>query len=225
MNYNVSQVRKNVYLVLADTQYAICSIFVRPQEFYESPLTGIQGNFFTLENFMDLYAESRYHKGFSYFEDWAGFNIPGHVLKNFYSMFNHDFSNKENLLFTCIDSYRKYLTPEEEIKPYYVIGAYGKKIDKSVLDHEISHAYWYLYPEYLDEMKSNLKKISSDTKDAIIGKLLAMGYDSATMDDEICAYLATSKRESIIRRFDFPKNFRIPSSFRKTFKKFNLKYI
>ncbi|MEK7106247.1 MAG: ABC transporter ATP-binding protein, partial [Patescibacteria group bacterium] len=71
--------KRSIYLVEAPTQYALASTFLRFQEHYESPK--FRGQFFSLEEFMDWYAEE--YGNFTYYKDWTGFNIPSYILKSF----------------------------------------------------------------------------------------------------------------------------------------------
>lgn len=219
MNYKFSQIRNRVYLVRADTQYSLSSMFVRLQEFYESPINGIKGCYFTLEDYMDKYAETRWHKNFSYFEDWSGFNVPGEVIREFYETFENYYSNKEFKLFTEIESIGEDIMFGDD--KFYIVGIYGKKIKPAILNHELSHAYWYLYHNYKTKMQKALDKLNPTVYQTMQAKLISMGYDSETMQDEICSYLATTKRGAIICVFGLDPKTRIPTTFKKIFNKYN----
>src|SRR3989344_6116167 len=72
--------KKNVYLVVAPSQYQLAATFMRFQEHYESPY--FRKKIFSVEEYMDWYARKR--GNFTYYKDWSGFNIPSWVLAPFY---------------------------------------------------------------------------------------------------------------------------------------------
>lgn len=205
--YKCNLIRKNLIFIEADTQYEICSMFMRPQEFYESPFPDIKGRFFSVEHYMDTYVESKGR--FSYFEDWIGFNIPSNVLEEFYQKFYFDLTRKEAFLFGMI----KNLGFKEK---YYVIGACKEKDIKRTISHECAHAYYYLDLEYqirVNELIGGFKHTEIFRKE-----LLKRGYDEEHLDDEIQAYLATTDKKVLIKTFkNLPKDMKIPNSFRKIF--------
>lgn len=193
MGYTIREIKPRVFLVEAHSQYAICSMFMRPQEFYESPLDGIQGNFFFVEDYMDKYAASRSDGRFSYYEDWGGFNIPGDILMKFFKVFQHNFTAKEVKLYEfilgCVND------PYET--PFYVIGC--EVGQDGYMAHEIAHAYWYLYPEYKKNMNKIISSMNKEMFNEAKEKLLSEGYDNQYIKDEIQAYAATGSNRLKIR--------------------------
>src|ERR1700760_4146537 len=93
----LQEVTSGLYHILFENQYSCCSTFLRLQEYYESPIKGIRGNYFTLEQFMDAYAETK--GNFTYTLDWGGFNVPGHVIKKFFDLFGMNLLEKEKNLY------------------------------------------------------------------------------------------------------------------------------
>ena len=167
-------------------QYECCSSFMRMQEFYESPFKEIRGKFFTLDKFMDLYAKQQ--GDFTYTSDWGGFNVPGHVVDQFYLLFEMDLFEKEQHLFDKIESLGE---------KYYVIGM----CDETSLDHELAHALYYLNDGYFHVMDDLVKSLPKTMKEKIQSWLLEHGYSKPQVPDEIHAYLATESQVTLIRRF------------------------
>ncbi len=133
----IKEIYPNLFLYTFPNQYEMGSTFVRLQEFYESPYKDIKGRYFTLENFMDLYVKDNDNK-FTYFEDWNGFNIPGHIVDYFDLQFNFDFTTKEFKLFEELDD--AFAT--DDVKDFYIIGVVEK--DKEIIKHEVAHGLYYL---------------------------------------------------------------------------------
>lgn len=214
MNYTINEIRKNVFLVEADTQYALTSMFMRPQEFYESPFEEINGKYFSVEQFMDVYADNQEHGNFSYFTDWAGFNIPSDVIINFYKTFQYDLTRKERILSNLIINNLKE-------GDFYVIGAYKGKNNKVTLAHEIAHAYWHLYPEYKRKMGFYVGQLDPKIYNKARKALFEQGYSDFVIPDEIQAYMSTATRKDLINHFDLDDNQKIPQTFKKFYKHFD----
>jgi hypothetical protein len=165
----------HVLLVEFATQYGLASTFLRFQEYYESPR--FRGQVFALEEYMDWYAET--HGSFSYFDDWAGFNVPSLVFEPFR---NGDFDPllvKERRLLALL---------AREREPFYVIGVArdGGKRRRETVMHELAHALYYTNAEYRREVVACLR--GQDTR-ALARKLRGQGYHARVIQDEVHAYL------------------------------------
>jgi len=219
MNYTFKEIRKNVFLVESITQYDMCSMFLRPQEFYESPYDEIQGKYFKLEQYMDIYAEDK--GAFTYYTDWAGFNIPSTFFRKFFEVFSYDLSKKEIALFQGINRLRTNLE-----SGFYVIGACKEKKNQDVIAHEIAHANWFLYPDYKEKMINLINEIPCKLYDKASDTLRNLGYTDSVIIEEIHAYIATGKRSQLISFFNWPQNskIKIPKSIRKFYEEFNSTY-
>lgn len=186
----------NIYIFIFSNQYDMTSTFFRIQEFYESPSNEIRGKYFTLEKAIDTYTKLTFKDKkeniFTYFQDWHGFNIPGNIANKFLFKFglHFDLLNKEIKFFkTFIQDIFK------NRNKYYLIGVVEN--DKESLKHELAHAFYYLYPEYKDQM---LKLINENHPMIDIAKkhLLEIGYNESVLEDEIQAYFATGLRRQMI---------------------------
>lgn len=216
MSWRITEIRKKVLFIESDTPYEIASMFMRPQEFYESTFPNIHNKFFTIEEFMDTY--SKKSGEFTYFEDWGGFNIPSNKLRLFFNTFTYDLTRKENLLYNMINSIIPNLEGE-----FYVIGTSKGHFNKVTIKHEIAHAYYYLHEHYVtfvDELLNKMKpSLYASAKESLN---VNFGYNAQVTDDEIQAYLATeTNREHIMDLFGWSKNVKIPSTFRSFFKEFD----
>jgi len=54
---HVTEIYDNILLVKTDTRHECASLFMRIQEFYESPYDNIKNNRFTMDEYMDTHAE------------------------------------------------------------------------------------------------------------------------------------------------------------------------
>jgi hypothetical protein len=217
MNYSFTQIRKGIILVESDTQHEIGSMFMRPQEFYESPYKDIRGHFFTIEQYTDIYTKDK--GAFTYLNDWSGFNIPSDSFKDFIKTFQFSFTMQENFLVKGISS----LIPNLEGN-FYIIGVCKDKSNKEILAHEIAHAFWCLDNEYREKMSRIIKELPSNWINDAVRSLVALGYDRSVVEDEIHAYMSTTiDHHRIINIFGWEKysKIRIPRKIRKFYEEYS----
>ncbi len=186
--------RKNgcIYCVVTKDTVELSKLFVRLQEFYESPFKEIRRQHFTLKQFKTIYSKSR-DGIFTYYDDWAGFNVPGDVVLEFFRVFT-DLSTREKHLKKLL---LEALTAGEV---FYVIG-YPRGKAGGITEHEYAHALFYTDPTYRREMKMHGKRLPMEIRNQIFSKLKAMGYCGIVRTDELQAYLATSKAAYLTQWF------------------------
>jgi len=213
-NFKVNEIRNNIFHLNIPNIYILCSTFFRLQEFYESPYKEIRNKYFSLEKAMDVYSLNNNNE-FTYFQDWCGFNIPDNVVKKFFQLFNSPFRpllKKEKVLY---ESILKCIIRNPN--PSYLIATCGHTDEM----HEISHGYYYLYPEYKEKMLSLVDSYSH--KKTMIRYLRKKGYTDNVFNDEIQAYLATSCPTELIDILELPKTWKYNEKFKEYFDEFDRK--
>ena len=173
------QLAPGIFVIRFKSQYQLASTFVRIQEHYES--VRFRGRVFTLEAFMDWYAER--FGAFTYFEDWSAFNVPSTALRPFYDGQFDPLLAKERRLLALFRKTRD---------PFYVIGISHEQD----LHHELAHALYYMRPDYRRAVQAAMRK--HNTK-AMAKRLNAMGYHRSVLADEIHAYLVSTKDLAAIK--------------------------
>lgn len=165
---------EGIYLFLGKTPADLGRPFMRLQEYYESPSKLFRRRFFTAAKFEAWYRRYMGHGEFSYFRDFNGYNVPGNVFEAFFCLYADSLTSPELELLRMLG------------KPtgrYYVIGANEKSA--STVDHELSHAFFYLYPAY----RSAVLALTEDFDLAGVRRhLRASMYAPDVMDDEVAAY-------------------------------------
>jgi hypothetical protein len=185
----IDAVTNDIILITTDTQAELANIFIRFQEYYESPLPEIKGKVFTLGMLRAAYSrDSRRSKsggGFTYipgnfFEgDWNGFNIPSYALDPFIKGLFDPLTPQEQdmiTLFGCREG------------SFYIIGVHEEKGTDYALNHEIAHGLFYTVPAYRRAVEKILNEHElSDFQQLVVG----MGYadDPYILTDETHAYL------------------------------------
>lgn len=189
-----------------ETQYQLCSSFVRIQEFYESPYARIRNQFFTLDMFMDAYVEDKGE--FTYFTDWSGFNVPGNAILNFWELYRGTLDAGYRYDCNLRAKEHAVLSPvmpklEKQEIDFYIIGTYGaiEETSKPYVDHEIAHAYYYLnhvYRRFCNEIYAELDQV---VRSKVAVGLMEMGYSEQVIEDETQAYFATDDEDVLRTRF------------------------
>jgi len=193
------------------------------QEYYESSNDKLNSKSFSLITFIDEFMDDS--GDISYWRYWNGYNIPGSVYMEWHkSTINPDgisyLSEYESLLFDEISKYGH--------DDCYIIGCLEG--DSETIDHELSHAMFYLNPLYRKRMEkllyTNLLELNNNQYYKIRDTLRLMGYSDEVIPDEIIAYLSTSKKKEL--REDFGLNTdkleKLINKFRKVFTKYKHSY-
>jgi hypothetical protein len=205
MDIEISEIREKIFLLKFQNQYDVTSTFMRLQEYYESPYKYIKGHYFTIEKYMDLYAKE--NGNFTYNEDWAGFNVPGNIVRDFFELFRGNLINKEKEL------YRKISFLINSDMKFYLLGIY----EDEDLNHEISHGYYYLDENYKKNMQNITDQLDSEVRSFIKKALRKMGYCESVINDEIQAYLSTSYSYDLVD-FNLSHKNEFVKMYRKVFK-------
>lgn len=159
------------------TQEELSRALVRFQEHYESP--EFRGKVFTLGQFKDWYARSR--GGFTYYDDWDGFNFPDYVLRLFIQgLFDPLLGEEQEIV--------NLFGPRTD--KYYIIGTHLGS--KDAIDHETAHALFYLSDSYKKAVEKAIAEHDPEFVTALKASLTLMGYCDEVLIDECNAYMAAS---------------------------------
>jgi hypothetical protein len=185
IDYKIHEVKENIFAVEVTDDYKLAMLFLRVQEFYESPNPKFRGVHFSIWDFHEWYSKER-GGSFTYTSDWAGFNIPYDVLRECYLNViaietPYDVVMQEIL---AMIAYRK------SEGPAYIIGV--PDINGDTFLHEVCHGLYHVNEEYkqvADSITGELMAISPNSYHTFKRNLLNMGYTDSVIDDEIQAYL------------------------------------
>lgn len=192
VDYELHRVRPKVYAVKVDDQYQRAMLFLRYQEFYESPYKQFHGRNFNIFEYMDFYMRDRGANCFTYPKDWSGYNIPSDVLlKCFINVedpnpYDEAMSGIVGAIIKDLDSRNHNPTKRDK---FYLIGV--DKIEGGVMDHEIAHALFFVDPVYKKEAKKLVEKMLKKKSDGMKKILEKLGYRESVFTDEIQAFMAT----------------------------------
>lgn len=208
VSYKIKEAKKNVFLFEFKNQYDMCMMFLRYQEFYESPSNRFRNKRFKIVDFMEWYSKKFGDGLFTYPKDWDGFNFYGDIVAQVSRLIIEDHNYYDECMFEAYHKCKK----KSKDQPFYIIGTL--KGNNDAKEHEIAHAFFYLYPEYKEHMTKLVKELKSDVKKKINNELKRLSYTSHVFLDETQAYMATGLNPS----FDSYEKERDP--FKEFFKEF-----
>ncbi len=169
----VRQLLPGIFHLVMANQRELAQMFLRFQEYSESPF--FRGRIFTLGEYKAWY--TRVQGQFSYYEDWAGFNIPSRVFAPFYRKEFKYQTRREKMMLDLFQGVEGR---------FYVIGTYEGDRPET-LKHELAHGLFFTSDAYRDEVRRAMFGVPT-TK---FSRKLAVGYHPAVFEDEIHAYLLT----------------------------------
>lgn len=180
INYKIQEVKPNIFAVIIKDKYDRAMTFCRAQEYYESPSPKFRGKEFSIWDYMKWYHEKQ-GNGFSYGNDWSGFNIPWKVINE------------------CICKLNKFETPYDKLMNEIVYEVGRKSTDGYVIacgiakgdtfNHELCHGFYYTNKDYKKQMDNLTKGLPKKYYNLFRSNLLKMGYANKVINDEIQAYL------------------------------------
>lgn len=188
--FRLRKVFDRIYMLTFPHQYDVNMHFVRYQEFYESPNEQFRGKPFRLLDFMRWWSVDRPDADgqFSYVHEWSGFNLPSWVLKKLFIDLNIPDENEYDITMRAV---YETIRQREGNNVFYLIGCVERG---AAIEHELAHGLWYVLPQFQKEMVDNITTLQKEhpkAAEAIRAALIKEGYDSAVVDDETQAYLAT----------------------------------
>lgn len=172
----VVEIYPRVFKVSTGSSHTLAMTFLRFQEYYESP--AFRGKIFTLEEFKNWYAKQ--YGAFTYASDWAGFNIPSHILRPFK---RGDFGQLSDLEAEFLRAF------DAHVEPFYIIGT--EDDDPSTLEHEMCHALFCVDDAYRKEVLALLDEYCEELSE-VYAKMYSMGYHGDVVRDEVHAYVSAN---------------------------------
>lgn len=191
VNYTLKKASSGIFVVVVEDSYERAMLFLRCQEFYESPFPQFKGKHFDVFEYMNYYRKQNVPGYFSYTQDWVGFNVPGDIVEectNYALDDNSDISSTpyDYVMKEIIDTVKGQLQDENR---WYLIGVNGE--EGRIMEHEISHGLFYVNSEYKEKATSLVRSLPDDIINNMSYLILSMGYCEEVIDDEIQAYLST----------------------------------
>ena len=191
IDYKIEEVRPNIFAVIVKDHYHRAMLFLRVQEYYESPNPEFRGKNFNIWDYIEWY--SRRNKDvFTYPFDWGGFNIPLKTAWNCYEKLNEYESPYDAVMDEIIRTIEMIMFNKKNTRNWngYIIGA--PSLDDDTFEHEVCHGLYATNKEYKELVDEVTIAIPFKDYQTFRKNLLKMGYNGIVIDDEIQAYLSTN---------------------------------
>ena len=191
IDYTIEEVRPNVFAVIVKDHYHRAMLFLRVQEYYESPNPEFRGKNFNIWDYIEWY--SRRNKDvFTYAFDWGGFNIPLKTAWSCYEKLKEHESPYDTEMESIIRKIEMKMFNKKNTRNWnaYIIGA--PSLDDDTFEHEVCHGLYATNKEYKELVDEVTIAIPFKDYQTFRKNLLKMGYNGIVIDDEIQAYLSTN---------------------------------
>lgn len=189
MKYKLKQVAKNIFLVTVDSAYDTAMLFLRYQEYYESPK--FHGKFFTLLDYMEWYSKKVGDNAFTYPDDYNGFNLPGWVLKKVTgALFTEKFDTVNKYDLTMLEIMDQ-ISAMGAYENFYLIGVSKETGDPSTINHEIAHGMYSTDLLYQAVVNKMVRELPKKIRKRLFKALKDRQYHSSVLVDEANAFLST----------------------------------
>lgn len=181
INYKIKEVKPNIFAIIVKDKYDRAMLFCRAQEYYESPSAQFRGKEFSIWEYMKWY-HKQYGHGFSYGQDWSGFNIPLKILRECSYKLNKIETPYDKIMDKILLYDLKHANQES-----YIIGC--SNTTGETFKHEVCHGLYYTNKEYKKRIDSCTKELPPKNYNIFKKNLQEMGYANKVVNDEIQAYL------------------------------------
>jgi hypothetical protein len=191
IDYKIEEVRPNVFAVIVKDHYHRAMLFLRVQEFYESPNPEFRGKNFNIWDYIEWYSR-RNNDVFTYTYDWGGFNIPLKTAWDCYEKLKENESPYDAVMDDIIRTIEMTMFNKKNTRNWngYIIGADSTESD--TFEHEICHGLYATNKQYKELVDEVTIAIPFREYQIFRKNLLDMGYNGIVIDDEIQAYLSTN---------------------------------
>lgn len=178
----ILKITPNLYQIILKQQKDAKDL-IRMQIFQEFP--PLQNKIFTRQNLKTIIFNQFHISLNKYIKNINGYNLSSDTLDNFRNTKFPKLSKNEKLLLSIVNYFEK---------PFFIIGLYENSSTEIII-HELCHAFWFLYPEYQQQIETELSKIDKDLLDIIKNIIAENGvYASNVLVDEIQAYLISNPK-------------------------------
>ncbi len=190
VRYKIKEVKPNIFAVIIPDKYDRAMTFCRVQEFYESPSSEFRGKNFSIWEYMKWYG-IEYERGFTYPNDWSGFNVPLKTAINCFSKLKKKETPYDDVMEEIVLSIESRMFAKRGVRDYnaYIIGA--ADVIGDTFEHEVRHGLYSTNADYKKSANEIVSTIDIEDYNTFKRNLIDMGYTEEVIDDEIQAYLST----------------------------------
>lgn len=182
IQYSIKEIKPKVFAVIVPDRYHRAMLFLRVQEYYESPNPKFRGKVFCIWDYIEWYSRKNGDK-FSYASDWVGFNFPLGVALKCYDTLEDMYTPYDEIMTKIVwDIYEM----NKDSAKAYIIGV--ADLTSTTFQHELCHAYYHINKKYKKEVDAITESIEPKIYKRMCKNLTDMGYTEQVFYDEVQAY-------------------------------------
>jgi len=186
IQYNIKEIKPKVFAVIVPDRYHRAMLFMRVQEYYESPNSKFRGKSFEIWDYIEWYSR-KHADSFTYASDWVGFNFPLKVAQKCYSKPHLYYTPYDATMGKILDQIKETVNLKYGPKSKaYIIGV--ADLTSTTFQHELCHAYYHIDNNYKKEVDAITKEVDPKIYKRMCKNLEDMGYTEQVFNDEIQAY-------------------------------------
>jgi hypothetical protein len=188
IQYTIQEIKPKVFAVIVPDRYHRAMLFMRVQEYYESPNPKFRGKSFEIWDYIEWYSR-KHGDSFTYASDWVGFNFPLNIAVKCYdkAVGNTHYTPYDITMFKILDQIKEKVNLKYGAKSKaYIIGV--SDLTSTTFQHELCHAYYHINKKYKKEVDAITKDIDPKIYKRMCKNLEDMGYTKKVFNDEIQAY-------------------------------------
>ena len=193
----IFKIDKQIYCLPIKNRDLRCRLFLRYQEYYESPK--FKDKTFTIKQYINWYKKQKGLHYFSYSNDWEGFNLTSQSIEQCFDKIN-DHNVYDSIFYLIFNLIKK-----QEKDHFYIIGS--DNLNSVVFKHELSHSLFSLNASYQKDMLNLIQKMDAKKQTNMRNWLINKGYHESVILDEIQAYMATGVGQKNKKDKEFKKIF------------------
>jgi hypothetical protein len=183
IKYDIIEIKPRVFAVVVPDRYHRAMLFMRVQEYYESPNPKFRGKkSFNIWEYIEWYSRKN-NDSFSYAAHWTGFNFPLGVALKCYDTLEDMYTPYDEIMTKIVwDIYEM----NKDSAKAYIIGV--ADLTSTTFQHELCHAYYHINKKYKKEVDAITESIEPKIYERMCKNLTDMGYTEQVFYDEVQAY-------------------------------------
>jgi hypothetical protein len=201
VEYKIVEVRPRIFAVVVPNSADRALLFLRTQEFYESPNDDFRRHHFNINDFFDWYQREN---GTDYRKDWAGFNVPFPIAYDCYEgtldmpkEWRHRY---DDIMCDIIDKILDIIDTKRDDNYFksYIIGT--GDTNGITYAHELAHGLYYTNPSYRINCDKITLGMRPEIRNQLYKNLADNGYAERSFNDEIQAYFTNKDDLNMIAK-------------------------
>lgn len=184
---SIHRITSFIFAVVVPDDYDRSMLFLRVQEYSDSPNKKFRGQSFDLFDFIKWYTAE--NGDFTYAQDWAGFNVPFQTSIDCYKKLPSKWITEYDIEFLRVLKKIAQQIGSLDCEKAYIIGV--DSLNSWTFDHEMCHARYFTNKTYREHANDAIKQIPKKIYHRLRRNLIDLGYANTNfvIHNEMQGYL------------------------------------